>query len=124
MANSVFAGVQEALSWHLGVFLPLDKIGTRHHLPLCRYRIIWPLMELGSYDLHRLAISTPSWNSVTEMATSARAKPLQKFMFTSVASRNSKLSTENKLIIYKVLMKPIWIHGTELWDVPVIQIQP
>jgi hypothetical protein len=30
-------------------------------------------------------------------------------------SRKSKLSLENKLIIYKHILKPIWTHGIELW---------
>jgi hypothetical protein len=27
----------------------------------------------------------------------------------------SKLSTDNKLLIYKVILKPIWIYGIQLW---------
>jgi hypothetical protein len=30
-------------------------------------------------------------------------------------NRKSKLSLENKLIIYKHKLKPIWIYGIELW---------
>ena len=29
--------------------------------------------------------------------------------------RNSKLSLENKLCIYKVILKPIWTYGIQLW---------
>jgi hypothetical protein len=27
----------------------------------------------------------------------------------------SKLSTNNKLLIYKTILKPIWIYGIQLW---------
>jgi hypothetical protein len=27
----------------------------------------------------------------------------------------SKLSTSNKLLIYKTILKPIWTYGTQLW---------
>jgi hypothetical protein len=30
--------------------------------------------------------------------------------------RKSKLSTSNKILIYKTIFKPIWIYGIELWD--------
>lgn len=29
--------------------------------------------------------------------------------------RNSKLSVDNKLLIYKVILKPVWLYGIELW---------
>jgi hypothetical protein len=29
--------------------------------------------------------------------------------------RKSKLSTSNKLLIYKAILKPIWTYGIELW---------
>jgi hypothetical protein len=29
--------------------------------------------------------------------------------------RKSQLSTENKLLIYKTTIKPIWTYGTEIW---------
>jgi hypothetical protein len=29
--------------------------------------------------------------------------------------RKSKLSTDNKLLIYKVILKPIWTYGIQLW---------
>jgi hypothetical protein len=29
--------------------------------------------------------------------------------------RNSKLSTSNKLLIYKTILKPIWSYGIQLW---------
>lgn len=30
-------------------------------------------------------------------------------------SRNSKLSVDNKLLIYKVILKPVWMYGIQLW---------
>ena len=30
-------------------------------------------------------------------------------------SRNSNLSLENKLLIYKIILKPIWTYGIEIW---------
>ena len=32
-----------------------------------------------------------------------------------LTSRKSKLSTENKLKIYKTIIKPIWTYGIPLW---------
>ena len=32
-----------------------------------------------------------------------------------LTSRNSKLSIEDKLKIYKTIIKPIWTHGIPLW---------
>jgi len=29
--------------------------------------------------------------------------------------RKSKLTTENKLLIYKAILKPIWSYGVQLW---------
>jgi hypothetical protein len=29
--------------------------------------------------------------------------------------RNSKLLLENKILLYKTIIKPIWIYGTEIW---------
>jgi hypothetical protein len=30
--------------------------------------------------------------------------------------RKSKLSISNKLLAYKVILKPIWTYGIQLWD--------
>ena len=30
-------------------------------------------------------------------------------------SRNSKLTINNKLLVYKVIIKPIWCYGIQLW---------
>jgi hypothetical protein len=29
--------------------------------------------------------------------------------------RNSKLSLENKILLYKTIIKPIWAPGAEIW---------
>jgi hypothetical protein len=29
--------------------------------------------------------------------------------------RKSKLSTSNKLLIYKTILKPVWTYGIQLW---------
>jgi hypothetical protein len=42
---------------------------------------------------------------------SCRSSPI----FRSLLNRKSKLSLENKLIIYKHILKPIWTYGIELW---------
>jgi len=28
----------------------------------------------------------------------------------------SQLSIENKLLLYKTILKPIWVYGVQLWD--------
>jgi hypothetical protein len=30
--------------------------------------------------------------------------------------RKSKLSTNNKLLIYNTILKPIWAYGIQLWE--------
>jgi hypothetical protein len=32
--------------------------------------------------------------------------------------RKSKFSINNKLLIYKVILKPIWTYGIQLWGTP------
>lgn len=32
-----------------------------------------------------------------------------------ILGRNSKLSTDNKLLIYKSILKPVWMYGIQLW---------
>ena len=32
-----------------------------------------------------------------------------------ITSRKSKLSMENKLKVYKTIIKPIWVYGIPLW---------
>jgi hypothetical protein len=34
---------------------------------------------------------------------------------TGYSGRKSKLSTNNKLLIYKVILKPVWTYGIQLW---------
>jgi hypothetical protein len=29
--------------------------------------------------------------------------------------RNSKLSLENEILLYKTIIKPIWTYGAEIW---------
>jgi hypothetical protein len=31
--------------------------------------------------------------------------------------KNSQLSVENKLLLYKIILKPVWTYGIELWGV-------
>jgi hypothetical protein len=32
-----------------------------------------------------------------------------------ILDRNSQLSADNKLLIYKAILKPVWIYGCQLW---------
>jgi hypothetical protein len=32
-----------------------------------------------------------------------------------LTGRNSKLSLENKILLYKTIIKPIWTYGAEIW---------
>jgi hypothetical protein len=32
-----------------------------------------------------------------------------------LTNKKSQLSLENKIIIYKAIIKPVWIYGIELW---------
>jgi hypothetical protein len=32
-----------------------------------------------------------------------------------IISRKSQLSLENKLLVYKVILKPVWTYGIQLW---------
>lgn len=45
-----------------------------------------------------------------------RAQMNMKFRNLSwILGRNSKLSIDNKLLIYKAILKPIWMYGVQLW---------
>ena len=37
--------------------------------------------------------------------------------------RKLQLSIENKLLIYKTIIKPIWTYGIEIWAVPVNRVK-
>ena len=47
--------------------------------------------------------------------TKRKALGLQLNKFLWLINQNSPLSLENKLIIYKSILKPIWSYGVELW---------
>jgi hypothetical protein len=32
-----------------------------------------------------------------------------------ILGRNSQLSLDNKLLIYKAILKPVWLYGCQLW---------
>jgi hypothetical protein len=32
-----------------------------------------------------------------------------------IIGRNSKLTLDNKLLVYKIILKPIWTYGIQLW---------
>jgi hypothetical protein len=32
-----------------------------------------------------------------------------------ILGRNSQLSVDNKLLIYKAILKPVWLYGCQLW---------
>jgi hypothetical protein len=38
--------------------------------------------------------------------------------------RKSPLSLNNKLLLYKSIIKPIWTYGIEIWDAPVNPAKP
>ena len=37
--------------------------------------------------------------------------------------RKLQLSIENKLLIYKTIIKPIWTYGIQIWAVPVNRVK-
>jgi hypothetical protein len=34
-----------------------------------------------------------------------------------IISKNSQLSVKNKLLLYKIILKPVWTYGIEIWGV-------
>jgi len=48
--------------------------------------------------------------------TKRRQVGLQLHRMYWIIGRKSKLSLENKLLIYKTILKPIWTYGISLWD--------
>jgi hypothetical protein len=32
-----------------------------------------------------------------------------------ILGRNSQLSADNKLLVYKAILKPVWLYGCQLW---------
>jgi hypothetical protein len=53
--------------------------------------------------------------AVSDVSTAARKKPSQTNVPNSVTGRKSNIATENKLLIYKTIIIPIWTYGLELW---------
>ena len=47
--------------------------------------------------------------------TKRKALVLQSRKMYSLLGRKSKLSIENKLLLYKTILKPIWSYGIQLW---------
>jgi hypothetical protein len=39
------------------------------------------------------------------------------FLVPSSCRRKSQLSLENKLLVYKVILKPVWTYGIQLWGI-------
>jgi hypothetical protein len=40
---------------------------------------------------------------------------LQNKKYYWLLGKNSQLSAENKLLLYKIILKPVWTYGIELW---------
>ena len=64
-------------------------------------------------------ISGPNTRSKTNMETTHNCKKTQINLKLSqmhwLIGRKSKLTIENKLLLYKVILKPIWTYGIQLW---------
>jgi hypothetical protein len=66
---------------------------------------------------------TPARNSQGSWATPWQETYLSQTNFRKMLTRNhphqlglkSKLSTSNKFLIYKTILKPIWTYGIQLW---------
>lgn len=63
---------------------------------------------LGLYLDRRL-----TWKK--HILTKRKALGIQLRKYYWMLNRNSKLSLDNKLLIYKCIMKPTWTYGMQLW---------
>ena len=74
----------------------------------------WPLPSvnkvkyLGMYLDRRL-----TWTK--HIKTKRKAMDLKQRKMYSLVSRKSQISFYNKLIIYKVIIKPVWTCGIQMW---------
>ena len=42
-------------------------------------------------------------------------KPAYLYLYYWLIGKNSQLSVENKLLLYKTIIRPVWTYGIELW---------
>ena len=63
---------------------------------------------LGMHLDRRLTWKTHIWNKRKQLGLTMR-----KYYW--IMSRTSQLTTENKLLVYKSIVKPIWMYGIQLW---------
>lgn len=63
---------------------------------------------LGMHLDRRLTWKTHIWNKRLNLNLKYR-------QLSWILNKHSKLSTENKILLYKVILKPIWTYGIQLW---------
>jgi hypothetical protein len=75
-----------------------------------------PHRQLGIFD-HKHCISAAlSWASWRRMREAARRYwQVAAVQHHWLLGHKSELSTSNKLLIYKTILKPIWTYGIQLW---------
>jgi hypothetical protein len=89
---------------------------------------LYPKTEYVSPSPSKQQTTDPSWRSKIPGYTSGRKLTWRKHISTKrkqldlklrklywIIGRKSQLSLENKLLVYKAILKPLWTYGVQLW---------
>jgi hypothetical protein len=92
------------------------------HVTFTTRREMFPPVHINSVQLYPKRRCQVSWAAPRQKAYLAQTHFCKtettwnhSHQNVSLLGRNSKLSTGNKLLIYKTLLKPIWTYGIQLW---------
>jgi hypothetical protein len=56
-----------------------------------------------------------TWRKHIHVSTKRKQLYLKLRKLYRIIGRKSQLSLENKLLVYKAILKPIWTYGVQLW---------
>jgi hypothetical protein len=57
------------------------------------------------------------FNAESNSSNKPKNYHLDEILLYWIIGRKSQLSVENKLLLYKVILKPIWSYGIQLWGI-------
>jgi hypothetical protein len=99
--------VNEGKSAHVTFTL---KAGICHPVSLNNIRLpqLTEVKYLGMYLDCKLTWKSHIWNKRLNLNLNYRK-------LAWLLNKNSKLSTQNKILLYKIILKPIWTYGIQLW---------
>jgi hypothetical protein len=97
--------------------LTCDVFSCKHFKIATKYKAHWMYLEENSYirlvklfSLWRIKIELLFHIIIRHKQQDDKTREIKWLIW-----RHSQLSLENKIIIYKTVLKPIWTYGIELW---------